>query len=317
MPAMAWTGVVGAGLGLMWTMLAGCGGSPPPAQATERSAADEAVLRDPVLDAVVNPNATRSPLHGTPTDHRQELSGMPPTSMGPTAQARPTNGVGVRGITGSLTAFEVDEAMNTRADALMACVQQRPNRLGHVAGDIKFHFAVDARGKVERVRITQSDIGHAALEQCLTDVVANAPFPAPAGAERAEAAWGMSVDPLARPAEPIDPAELEDAITRQAEATYETCNIGRARRFVVTGYLSHGGKLGPVSLRSPWRGPARTHDDAPEEIECLSQALSEWRHLPKPARITKASFELHWVAAPAEPRARNRARNKNKPRKKR
>lgn len=114
------------------------------------------MLRDPVLDAVVNENATRRPTHGVPTDSRADAA---------TASAQSNRGVGVRGITGSLTAFEVDEAMATRGGALMACVQQRPNRLGHVAGDIKFHMDIDPRGKADRVRITQSNIGHPVLER--------------------------------------------------------------------------------------------------------------------------------------------------------
>ncbi len=288
--------------------LAACGGSsPPPAQAN--SAADEAVLRDPVLDAVVNENATRTPTHGTPTDHRTE-----PSAASGSAPATGRSSVGVRGITGSLTAFEVDEAMNTRGEALMACVRQRPNRLGHVAGEIKFHVAIDGHGKVERVRITQSDIGHAPLERCLADVVATAPFPAPAGAERAEATWQMIVDPLGRPAEPIDPAELEDAMTEQAEALYEACSIERGRKFNVTGYLSRSGKLSPVSAMSPWRGPTRTADDTPEMLDCLAAAIAEWKYLPKPARITKAVFELRFIPKPEEPRARRKKKNKRKSR---
>lgn len=256
------------------------------------------MLRDPVLDAVVNENATRRPTHGVPTDSRADAA---------TASAQSNRGVGVRGITGSLTAFEVDEAMATRGGALMACVQQRPNRLGHVAGDIKFHMDIDPRGKADRVRITQSNIGHPVLERCLTDVVASAPFPAPAGNERAEATWQMSVDPLGRGAEPIDPAEVEEAITQHSAASYEACAIDRDRRFVVTGYVSSQGKLGPVSVLSVWRG-ARTYEDTPVELDCLAASLAEWNHWPRVQRHSKATFELRWVAEPEPPRARGRGR---------
>lgn len=294
-----WSVVVG-------TLASACGGSsPPPAQAN--SEADEAVLRDPVLDAVVNDNATRSPTHGTPTDHRAE-----PIASNGAAPSPGRSSVGVRGITGSLTAFEVDEAMNTRADALMACVRQRPNRLGHVAGEIKFHVAIDGQGKVERVRVTQSDIGHPPLERCLAEVVATAPFPAPAGAQGAEATWQMIVDPLGRGAEVIDPAELDDAMTEQAEAAYEACSVERHRKFNVTGYLSRSGALTPVSVLNPWRGAARTPEDAAEELDCLAAALTEWKYLPKPARVTKATFELRFIPKPEEPRARRKKKNKRR-----
>jgi hypothetical protein len=218
----------------------------------------------------------------------------------------------VRGITGSLTAFEVEAAMNTRRAELLACVAERPRSLSHVAGDIAFHVDVDGQGKVERVLVTEADIGYAALEDCLTRVVAAAPFPVPAGAQRAETQWRMSVDPLRQPAEPLDSAALEDTIARQSEATYESCQLGKGRRFVVNGYLGQG-KLQPVTVRTPWRGPPRTtgareQDDAAEDLSCLAQALEHWTHWPKQRGFAKVSFELRWIEAPPPPRKRAHAR---------
>jgi hypothetical protein len=285
----------------------GCGSSTPaPEQPVYSAADDEAVLRDPVLDAVANPDATRRPTHAVPPTSRPEASTNSPA---PATQQR--SRVGIRGITGSLTAFEVDEAMATRSEALMACVQQRPTRLGHVAGDIKFHMDVDAQGKADRVLITESNIGYPALEACLSAVVATAPFPTPAGQQRAEAAWHMSVDPLGRGAEPVDTAELEEAIALQSAATYEACNIDHDLHFAVTGYIDHGGRFGALSVRSPWRGPDRAPDDNAEAIACLIQSLGEWTHLPRASRHTKATFELKWVVAPEVPRPRARGRKKS------
>jgi hypothetical protein len=217
-------------------------------------------------------------------------------------------GVGVRGITGSLTAFEVEAAMNTRRADLLACVERRPRALGHVAGEIAFHVDLDGQGKVERVAVTHSDLGYAPLEECLASVVAAAPFPTPAGAERTETQWRMSVEPLRASAEPIDSAQLAETIARQSEKTYEHCSIAKARRFVVNGYLGRGRRLSPVSVRVPWRGP-RTRDDAPEQLTCLAQELTQWKHWPKGRGYAKVSFELRWVAAPTAP-SRGRARRK-------
>jgi len=290
----------------------GCGSAAAVNEQPVYSAADdEAVLRDPVLDAVANPDATRRPTRGVPPSSRADA---PAT----TDAAQPPQGgrqrVGIRGITGSLTAFEVDEAMATRGEALMACVQQRPNRLGYVAGDIKFHMDIDARGKADRVRITASNIGEPTLEACLSAVVATAPFPAPAGQQRAEATWQMSVDPLGRAAEPIDSAELEDAIARQSAATYEACGVGQERRFAVTAYINRGGEITALSVRAPSRGADPATDDGAEEIACLTQSLTEWKELPRASHNTKTVFELRWVAAPVEPprRARGRGRNESR-----
>lgn len=290
-------------LGLMHALGACGGSSTPPAQTA--ASQDDALLRDPILDEVMAEENARRQSHRAPPAPRSAKSASSASSGAPSAGRT----VGVRGITGSLTAFEVEQAMNTRSAALLGCVEQRPRALSHVAGEIAFHFDVDARGKVERVIVTQSDIGYAPLEECLTSVVATAPFPAPAGAERAEAQWRMSVDPLRQPAESIDSAELEETITREAEETYESCSVAKGRRFMVNGYLA-GGKLQPVTVRAPWSGKPSASEDTAEQLTCLSDALSKWTHWPKSSGYAKASFELHWVAKPPPPPKRGRSRRR-------
>jgi hypothetical protein len=114
---------------------------------------------------------------------------------------------------------------------------------------------------------------------------------------------------LRRPAEPLDSAALEETITRQSEATYERCKIGKGRRFEVNGYLGRG-KLHPVSVRVPVRRPARAQDDSPEQLTCLAEALEQWKRWPKARGYAKVSFELRWIEAPAPPRQRGRVRRK-------
>jgi hypothetical protein len=250
------------------------------------------VLRDEVLDEVVaEENAQRAARQSRVA---QSAPAAPPRST-----------VGVRGITGSLTAYEVEQAMNSQRTQLLACVEQRPRALGHVAGDIAFHVEVDGSGKVERVRVMQSDIGYATLEQCLTAVVAGAPFPAPAGAQRAEAQWRMSVDPLREAAAPLDSEQAEKTLEQESEASYETCEVPKARRFAVNGYITHG-KLQAVSVRSPWRGKGQRDDEASEQLTCLTQALEAWSHWPKLPGHVKVGFELQWMKAPPPRRARAR-----------
>jgi hypothetical protein len=257
------------------------------------------------LDQVMEEENARRQAHRAPPAPRAAKS----ASSGGAAASQGARGVGVRGITGSLTAFEVEQAMNTRAAALLACVEQRPRALSHVAGDIAFHFDVDGQGKVERVSVAESDLGYAPLEDCLTAVVATAPFPAPAGAERAEAQWRMSVDPLRQPAAPIDSAELEEAISYQAEAAYEQCGVHKARRFLVNGYLARG-KLHPLTVRFPGTARPGATEDPSEQLACLAESLSGWKRWPKGKGYAKASFELRWVAKPPPPRKRGRAKRR-------
>lgn len=279
---------------------AACGGASKPAA---QSAADDALMRDQVLDEVVaEDNAHRAAVRAERAERAEAAKGNKAKST--------SRGVGVRGITGSLSSFEVEQAMQSRNAQLLACVEQRPRSMGYVAGDIAFHVDVDGRGKVERVAVTETDIGYAPLEECLTSVVAAAPFPAPAGAQAAEAKWRMSVDPLREPALPLDSSELEETIERQSEAAYETCSIEKGHRFVVNGYLARG-KLRPVSVRTPWRGSAQREDDA-ERQSCLQQALEQWDHWPKADGNAKVSFELRWVAAPKLKLSRTHGKAKRK-----
>jgi hypothetical protein len=282
-------------------LLVACGGSPPPSAHSAASPEDEALLRDPVLDEVLAEEKARRA-------HTESRSAKTAPRAARESGARTAS---VRGITGSLSAFEVEQAMSARSAQLLACVEQRPRALGHVAGDIAFHIDVDGSGKVERVSVMQSDIGYAPLEACLSAVVATAPLPVPAGAQRTETQWRMSVDPLRQPAEPLDSAALEDTIARQSEATYESCQIGKGRHFIVNGYLGQG-QLQPVSVRAPWRGATRAQEDSLEQLTCLRDALSQWKHWPKAQGFAKVSFELRWIEAPPPPpRPRGHARRKH------
>lgn len=250
--------------------------------------------------------AEASPVsHGAPPEARSAHA-----SSGTPSARDASRTVGVRGITGSLTAFEVENAMNARQPQLLACVQQRPRSLGHVAGDIAFYFDVDGQGKVERVVVTESDLGYPPLEECLAAVIATAPLKPPAGAQRAEARWRMSVDPLGRPAEPVDSAELEPTIERHAADTYESCSIAKGRRFLVIGYLGRARKLSPVSVRSVSRKPASDDSETSEQTICLAQALEQWKGWPKGRGYSKVNFELRWVAPPPPMRKGKKVRKR-------
>jgi hypothetical protein len=298
-------------------LLLACGGSAPQVTRSAESASEEPPSAHHGEDALA---AVSSPGLGSRTSAAPSMARAPRAEeQAASATAAPPAGgaersgrsVGVRGITGSLTAFEVEAAMNERRPGLLACVQKRPRSLGHVAGDIAFHLDVDGQGKVERVLVTRSDLGYPPLEDCLAAVVASAPLQPPAGAERAEAQWGMSVDPLSRPAEAIDSAELEPTIARHAEASYESCSIPKGRRFTVNGYLGRKRKLQPVSIRPVQRGPVKGEPDSPEQVTCLVHALEQWKGWPKGKGYAKVAFELRWVAAPP-PQRRGRATRRHR-----
>lgn len=293
-------GANGYGLALMIA----CGASAPPPLESAPSAKEEAPVTMLPPDAKSLADVSRSG-HGAPSAARPTGAGSSTRSSGDGSRA-----ASVRGITGSLTAFEVEHAMNARQSELLACVQQRPRSLGHVAGDIAFHFDVDGQGKVESVSVVESDLGYPALETCLANVVATAPLKPPAGAQRAEARWRMSVDPLSRPAEPIDSAELESTIERHVAASYESCGIGKGRRFLIHGYIGRKGTLSPLSARAVSRKTVPDDQQTSEQMTCLADALTQWKGWPKGRGISKVSFELRWVPAPPPTRKSKKARRR-------
>jgi hypothetical protein len=239
------------------------------------------------------------------TANVHDAAARSPVSRATKGEATTAKNLGVRGITGSLTSFDVEQAMRTRSSALLDCVKRtRPRAIGYVSGEITFHIALDGKGTVEKVEVVSSDLAHTPLEACLREVVATAPFPVPAGSQPAETQWRMTVDPLQRPPEPMDAALLEALLARESEAIYERCELAKASRFLVQGYVQRTRKLHPLNVR------ALRRESSTEQLDCLRDALARWRGFPKARAIAKVSLELRWQAAPAAPRARHRPRRK-------
>ncbi|MFT3924296.1 MAG: hypothetical protein QM778_17300 [Myxococcales bacterium] len=278
------------------SLLVACGGSPPPPVESSAAAKEQEPATDPLASSAKSLALASPASHGAPPEARSAHA-----SPSPAPARDASRSVGVRGITGSLSAYEVEQAMNERQTELLACVQQRPRGLGFVAGNIAFHMEVDGKGRVDRVLVTESDIGYPVLEACLSSVVATAPLKAPAGGQAAEAQWRMGVDPLGRAAEFIDSAELESTIERHAADTYESCEIAKNKRFLVNGYVGRKHTLDPASVVPAQRKLEAQDEETRTQIACLTQALAQWKGWPKVRGAAKVGFELRWVPEPPPP----------------
>ena len=132
-------------------LLVACGGpSKPPVQSVE--------ARPPARaqGAGRQPTATRDPVSDAGAQGETVAPKTPPAQGAHSART-----VGIRGHHGKhdgVRGRRCHERPHSRAARVC---QQRPRSLGHVAGDIAFHFDVDGQGKVERVLVTQSDLGYA------------------------------------------------------------------------------------------------------------------------------------------------------------
>lgn len=225
-------------------------------------------------------------------------------------------GVGVSGIMGSLNAYEVNEVMQSRQEALLQCVVKRPRRMNYVAGRIRFHFLVDATGHIVETHVMESSLGNDKLEECLTEVASGTVLPVPAGSKATEARWELMVDPIGPSTLDLEDDEalsqLKDAIKASAEGFYEDCEIQRRRRFQVTAYLGSNGRVLSAGIQPRWRGLKKTQRD-PEQLECLRKQIRKWRGLPRSKGRRKVAFELRWSKPP--PKKVKKAKRKRRKRK--
>jgi len=193
----------------------------------------------------------------------------------------------VKGLTGTLNTDDVHQTMDARQRELDACISQVRRREAYIHGEIRFALAVDASGHVAQARTIASDIGHFALERCITEVVTHTQFPEPDGDATANVEWGMQVLGAYEPSDPIDASPLAQMLSKRWAKLRERCELKRGRgraRNQVTLYVGTGGRVLSVGLV-----PATDQDD--EKLDCALEGLRDWR-LPKPKRRSKLTFAL-------------------------
>ncbi|HEX7477515.1 MAG TPA: AgmX/PglI C-terminal domain-containing protein [Polyangiales bacterium] len=197
---------------------------------------------------------------------------------------RPT--VKIKGLSGTLNKDDVHQTMDERQPALDGCIGESRKRLRWVSGTIRFAFKVAADGHVDEVYATESSIGHRALEQCITDVVATTIFPKPAGLATAKFEWGLTVDPAnGRLPDDFDADRLEPLLRKHVAKIFRTCKVRRPReRFQVTAYIAPDGRV--LSA-----GAVPNLPRAADKVGCVLDELSNLR-MPRPRRCAKVAFEL-------------------------
>lgn len=247
------------------------------------------------------------------SDERRAVA--PPPGSRRDAPGAASKQVGVRGIIGSLSAYEVNEAMQKRTGDLLACVQRRPGRLGYVEGRIRFHFIVGPDGSILKTHVMESSLGNRKLEDCLASAAGDTHMPVPAGSTHTEARWDMSVEPMGKVTQPLEDEEhlqtLKDAIRASAEGTYETCEIQKRHRFQVTAYLGRKGRVLSAGVQPRWRGSEKTDRDD-EQLACLTKEIRGWKGLPRVKGRRKVAFELRWSKAPPPKKAKKRKKKRRK-----
>jgi TonB family protein len=214
------------------------------------------------------------------------VSAPAPRTRAPDARVR-SGRMAVAGLTGSLSPYEVREALEPRAEEFGACFVRASRRLRGLGGRIQLAFHVDATGRVETVRAADSTIGHRAVERCLLEVAAETRFPRPQGGE-ADFSWPLEMDSVSEPTT-WDPSRIDGVVRRFGPRVLETCVAEGADRpaFQVTTYVSRSGRV--IAAGAVMLGAA---DDASDEsLDCVASQVRRWR-MPRATRNAKVTFEL-------------------------
>jgi hypothetical protein len=194
--------------------------------------------------------------------------------------------VGVQGIHGTLSNFDVRVAMEKQNKAFAKCQAPRMRKVPALTGGVEFSIRVLPSGEVADVHVRESDLGDRVLERCFSEVIENTRFPAPHGGE-ATVKWNMALAPARRGREPEqwESDRVERVLTKNRRELLETCDARRAGAMTVTAYVSKKGKVLAAGIAAPDRKSA-------EHFDCIADELRSWS-MPKPRkRIAKVSFAL-------------------------
>jgi TonB family protein len=215
---------------------------------------------------------------------------VPPPPMRRQQQVEVHSGrMQVAGLTGSLTPYEVREALEERGEAFGGCFMRQARRLRGLGGRITMAFHVDAQGRVQWARAIDSTIGHRQVERCVVSVAAQTQFPRPHGGGAADFTWPLELDPPDGVSEPTtwDPSRVSGVVRRHGARVLETCvaDGNASTQIQVTTYVSRSGRViaaGAVAAREQM-------DDA--SLDCVAGAVRRWR-MPRSARAAKVTFDI-------------------------
>jgi hypothetical protein len=194
--------------------------------------------------------------------------------------------VGVQGIHGTLSNFDVKVTLEKQSKAFAKCHEPRARKVPSLAGGMEFGIRVLTSGEVSDVQVRQSDVGDRVLERCFSEVIQKTRFPPPRGGE-ATVKWNMALAPARKGREPEqwDSERIERVLKKNRGELLEACDAKRTGSMTVTAYVSKRGKVLAAGVAAPDSSSA-------EHFDCIADELRGWS-MPKPRKgIAKVSFPL-------------------------
>ncbi len=147
---------------------------------------------------------------------------------------------------GTVDPAAVQAALDAAGPAFQACYKDGAAGLRYVGGSVHVQVRLDAKGRVKRTEIADSDLGSWDIERCLLGVARRLSLPAPKGGE------AVVQIPLEFQA-PAPPAEMPDAAARDAAAGLRAIYrcAGAPRPVQVTLYVAAGGAVTAAGFAGP------------------------------------------------------------------
>jgi hypothetical protein len=200
-------------------------------------------------------------------------------------EERANSTVKVRGIEGTMSSYDVRDAMERRNDEFAACHEPRASVVPVLSGSIEFGIQVFPDGRVGRVIVRASDLGDRVLERCFVEVITSKPFPRPNGGE-ANVTYTMLLEPAgSSDAEAWEPSRLERLLAKREPTLRETCGIEGAASVTVTAYVNGNGRVIAA-------GVAGADGMTNEQFDCIADDLRSWPMPKARKRWAKVSFAL-------------------------
>lgn len=212
-------------------------------------------------------------------EEQQQTSGNENTRR---ATPPPDDGVAIEGIMGTISADEVQMAMDPRMNRFLRCFSRRYDEVEVLEGEIEFSFHIDVRGGVTWVYPSRSTIGDRATERCLLSTAASTHFPRPHGGE-AEFSYPIEVGALddVRPAVPWQPTQVSEAVEEHRGEIVD-CGSGP---FAITVYVGPGGSV--LSA-----GVATSDPEQNDALDCVAELVEGWTFPDPGSYPAKVSFDL-------------------------
>lgn len=203
--------------------------------------------------------------------------------------AEPPDSLTISGLRGTLSAIEIQRALEPRLPKFLRCAERRLAALETLAGTITFSFHIATNGAVAGVSPSASTLGDRDTERCMLEVAQATRFPAPHGGE-ADFTWPLElpIDPEVRPPVELGPDAAHPALSAPSgnvtagEALHGSCGGGQ---MVVTAYIEPGGAVLAAGVSAPDLVTSG-------ELDCIASGVKGFRFADPGSYLGKLTFTL-------------------------